>query len=86
MKGAGLHTVHTVDDMHSSGQSRLRITLCLTNTLYFVLNSAAGILFSAYRVSANSTNAKFLASFFVSASLSTHVLSEILKENSNFFF
>jgi hypothetical protein len=26
MKGAGLHTIHTVNDMHSSGQSRLRIT------------------------------------------------------------
>jgi hypothetical protein len=30
MKGAGLHTVHTVDDMHSSGQSRLRITYLLS--------------------------------------------------------
>jgi hypothetical protein len=31
MKGAGLHTVHTVDDMHSSGQSRLRITQLWNN-------------------------------------------------------
>jgi hypothetical protein len=26
MKGAGLQAIHTVNDMHSSGQSQLRIT------------------------------------------------------------
>ena len=51
MKGAGLHTVHTVDDMHSSGQSRLRITLssfveALSATTHFPFSSK--LFFSSY--------------------------------------